>query len=121
MPSAPINSLYRSLKNLRDGRPLAGHLDAADSIGPLLQFLFAIDGRVRPFSKYLESDIRERPLAIRDVLDRIRPILERGDRSAQHDLFMAVEGVARTTGYGEVVDSWQPDVAFLRDNGRPDA
>jgi len=113
-----VNSLYRSLKNLRDGRPLAGHLDAADSIGPLLRFLFAIDGRVRPFSKYLEVDVRERPLAVADILARVESILATGDRTAQHDLFVTVEEVARARGFGAVIDSWQPDVPFLRGEPR---
>jgi hypothetical protein len=48
------NSLYRSVKNARDGHARASRLDAADSIRFLLELLFADDRRPRPFNKYLE-------------------------------------------------------------------
>lgn len=51
---AYANSLYRSVKNARDGNLLAARLDAADSMGFLLELLFALDRRPRPYNKYLE-------------------------------------------------------------------
>jgi len=49
---AYANSLFRSVKNLRDGRALAGHLDAADSIGYLLELLFTMDCRPAPTTRH---------------------------------------------------------------------
>ena len=48
-----INSLVRSLRNLEAGRQVEGRLDAIESIGPLLEAVFAFEGRVRPFNKWL--------------------------------------------------------------------
>ncbi len=112
-----VNSLYRSLGNAEGGRALAARLDAADSIGPLLTFLFAIDGRVRPFAKYLEFEVGDRPLAIRDALPRIEAVVTAADPALQRSLFRDVESVARARGLGAVIDGWQPDVAWLRGEG----
>jgi hypothetical protein len=50
---AYADSLYRSVKNDRDGHALAARLDAADSVRFLLELLFALDRRPRPYNKYL--------------------------------------------------------------------
>lgn len=108
------NSLFRSLKSARRGLRLASRLDACDSIGPLLTFLFAVDGSVRPFAKYLEVEVAERPLPVADLLPRIETTLTTADLDAQCALFRAVEEVARERDLGAVVDAWEPDVPFLR-------
>jgi hypothetical protein len=59
---AYANSLYRSVKNDRDGHSLAARLDAADSIRFLLELLFALDHRPRPYNKYLEWELARFPL-----------------------------------------------------------
>jgi hypothetical protein len=112
-----VNSAYRSLRNAAGDRELAARLDAADPVGPLLTFLFAIDGRVRPFAKYLETEVADRPLAIPDPLPRISAILATADPAVQHAVFRDVESIARARGMGEVIDGWQPDVPFLRGEG----
>jgi hypothetical protein len=109
-----VHSLYRSLGNAEGGRELAARLDAADSIGPLLTFLFAIDRRVRPFAKYLEADVADRPLAIPDIPSRLASLLASPDPQAQRALFRDVEAVARARGFGAVIDGWEPDVPWLR-------
>ena len=109
-----VNSLYRSLGNGGDGRELAARLDAGDAIGPLLTFLFAIDGRVRPFAKYLEVEVAKRPLVVSDVLPRIATVLAAADPVVQRAVFRDVETVAREQGLGAVIDAWEPDLAFMR-------
>lgn len=60
---AYANSLYRSVKNDRDGHALAARLDAADSIRSLLELLFALDRRPRPrprprpYTKYRNGNL----------------------------------------------------------------
>src|SRR3990167_4490027 len=39
-----LNSLYRSVKNSRDGNTFASHFDACESLPWLLTFLFAVEG-----------------------------------------------------------------------------
>ena len=114
-----VNSLYRSLKNARDGRALASRLDAADSMAPLLTLLFALQGRVRPWNKYLVLEIERRPLLVERLLERIDAILASADVDVQRSLFRDVEAAARLRGFGSGIDDWEPDVALLRGDYEP--
>lgn len=109
-----INSLYRSLKNHRDGRHAAGRLDGRDAIPPLLSSVFALVGRVRPFNKWLEYDLDREPLPIPDFRDRVVRLSDDPDMAGHQAMFRDVEALARTRGYGDIVDGWRPDVPFLR-------
>ncbi|MFB6725047.1 nucleotidyltransferase domain-containing protein [Kribbella sp. NPDC056345] len=57
-----INLTYRSLKSSRDGNLLAARMDAAEAISPFLDVVFALDGQVRPYSKYLTWSLQHHPL-----------------------------------------------------------
>jgi hypothetical protein len=106
---AYVNSTYRSLR-------YGTRLDAAESVSPLLHAVFALESRVRPFNKYLEWELRHHPLPAWHP-DTLLALLERvldGDADAQHELFRAVEHQARANGFGDAIDEWEPDVAWLR-------
>ncbi|MGW8761596.1 hypothetical protein ACWGN5_03750 [Streptomyces sp. NPDC055815] len=114
---AYANSLYRSLKNDRDGHGLAARLDAGDSIGHLLELLFALDRRPRPYNKYLEWELARYPLPGWDtdaLLDALGRISGSGDVAAQHGLFARVEEAARRHGHGGVLDAWGEDLELMR-------
>ncbi|MEU0644894.1 hypothetical protein [Streptomyces umbrinus] len=114
---AYANSVYRSVKNARDGHALAARLDAADSIRSLLELLFALDRRPRPYNKYLEWDLARFPLpgwGTGMLLDAVDRISGRGDVSTQRRLFAQVEAVARRAGHGAVLDAWGEDLALMR-------
>lgn len=57
-----LNYAYRALKNDRDGRLLERRLDAAESMPWLLDVVFTLAGRVRPYHKYLPWELRQHPL-----------------------------------------------------------
>jgi hypothetical protein len=57
-----LNYAYRALKNDRDGRTLECRLDAAESMPWLLDVIFTLEGRVRPYHKYLPWELRRHPL-----------------------------------------------------------
>jgi hypothetical protein len=40
-----------------------------------------------------------------------------GELEAQHELFRRIEDPARREGFGDVIDSWAPDVEWLRGSG----
>lgn len=110
-----INSYYRALKNGRLGLTTEAHLDAAESIPPLLTALFAIHERVRPFNRFLRLELEHFPLPgqiweVGRLLPRLRSVLVTGDPATQAALFRDVEALARTHDLGEVVDPWAPDV-----------
>ena len=115
---AYVNSTYRSLRNHDRGLHLAARLDAAESVPHLLTAIFAFEGRVRPFNKYLEWELREHPL--REPAwgaELFLPRLERisaGDAGEQRAMFRDLERVAREHGFGKVIDGWEPDVGWLR-------
>jgi Nucleotidyltransferase domain len=115
---AYINSYYRSAKNFRDGEPVAGRLDAAESVPYFLVTLFALHERVRPYNKHLRWELDQHPLPGDEwSAARLLPTLEAvvaGDLDAQRALFRALERLARERGHGEVVDAWGDDVAWLR-------
>jgi hypothetical protein len=100
-----VNFAYRALKNDRDGRPLETRLDAAESVPWLLDVVFALAGRVRPYNKYLPWELRTHPLdgwpadellglvertlagdvaAIRQVFPRVRAACAAHDEARGH-------------------------------------
>jgi hypothetical protein len=111
------DSLYRSLKNHRDGQALATRLDAADSIHFLLELLFALDRRPRPYHKYLQWELARYPLpgwdtdALLHAVDRISAT---GHPSLQRHLFTRVEAAARRAGHSAVLDAWGEDLHLMR-------
>jgi predicted nucleotidyltransferase len=117
-----INATYRSLKNAMRGLERAARLDAAESIPPFLTTIFAFEGRVRPYNKYLEWELRTRPLAepawSADVLLPRIDSVAAADASAQRALFRDVERAARGASQSDVVDGWEPDLAWLRGGER---
>jgi Nucleotidyltransferase domain len=111
---AYVNSYYRSAKNGRSGLGLAALLDAQESVPHYLHFLFAVHGRVRPYNKWLEWELREHPLPVVVDLPRLERIARTGDVAEQQALFRATETLARERGHGATIDGWEPDVAWLR-------
>lgn len=109
-----INSYYRSAKNARVGLELATLLDAQESIPHYLQFVFAVHGRVRPYNKWLEWELREHPLPVDVDLARLEQIARGGNLADQQALFGHTEALARQHGHAETIDGWEPDVAWLR-------
>ena len=88
-----INYAYRSLKADRDGRPLERRLDAAESMPWLLDVVFAMAGRVRPYHKYLPWELREHPLPDWPA-EVLLPLVERtldGEPAAVRETFARVE------------------------------
>jgi hypothetical protein len=114
---AYANSLYRSVKNDRDGHALAARLDADDSIRFLLELLFALDRRPRPYNKYLAWELARYPLPGWDadlLLEAVDRISRTGDVSLQRRLFARVEAAARRAGHGAVLDAWGEDLSLMR-------
>ena len=107
-----VNQVYRALKNFRDGRPIAARLEAAESIPPLLDALFALHGgRLRPFYKYLQWELEAYPLdrlpwPAAVFLEKLLAILQSADADLQREIFGKIETVFRAAGHGRVFDAW---------------
>jgi len=114
-----VNSYYRAAKNGRNGLEIEANLDAAESVAALLNFLFAADERVRPFNRFLRWELENHPLpgdswTADSLLPRLRAILSSGDIGEQQCLFRDVEALARSRDFDDVIDGWEPDLAWLR-------
>ncbi|NHJ01424.1 MAG: hypothetical protein EAX86_04745 [Candidatus Heimdallarchaeota archaeon] len=114
-----INQVYRSIKCLRDKNDIGYRLEAATSIKPLLNCLFAIhDNRICPYFKYLYWELTEfplvkLPLTPNELIEKILSILESGDYKIQQEIFRLVEKIFRAEGYGRVFDSWKGDDQWI--------
>jgi predicted nucleotidyltransferase len=103
------NSTYRSLR-------YGTALDALEAIPYALRAIFALAGRVRPYNKYLEWELRNHPLPGCDA-DELLALIDAvatGGAAAQHALFRWLEAKARAHGFGAALDEWQPDLEWLR-------
>lgn len=117
-----VNLAYRALKNDRDGRALEARLDAAESVPWLLDVVFAMAGRVRPYNKYLPWELREHPLdgwAAEDLLGLVRRTLD-GDASAVRETFARVRASCASyderrehTRTTDLVEGWGADLAIF--------
>ncbi len=104
-----VNQTYRSLR-------YGTRLDAVEAVPPALRTIFALGGRVRPYNKYLEWELRHHPLEGWSAAELL-PLLDRvltAEPEAQRELFRRIEEPARREGFGRVIDGWEPDVAWLR-------
>ncbi|MFJ3908228.1 hypothetical protein [Streptomyces vinaceus] len=114
---AYANSLYRPVKNHRDGNPLADHLDAAASVGFLLDLLFTLDRRPCPYNKYLARELDRFPLPgweSAPALNTVARIAATGEVAPQQRLFARVEAAARAAGHTAVLDAWGEDMPLMR-------
>ena len=88
-----VNYAFRALKSDRDGRAFERRLDAAESMPWLLDTIFTLAGRVRPYHKYLPWELREHPLPDWES-DTLLCLLEAtldGDPSAIRATFTRIE------------------------------
>ena len=118
-----INYAYRALKSDRDGRPLERRLDAAESVPWLLDTVFTLVGRVRPYHKYLPWELRVHPLPGWEA-DQLLALLEAtldGDPAAIRETFTRVEEAcaafddARSTPLlVPVIEGWGDELALFR-------
>ncbi|MEV6488241.1 nucleotidyltransferase domain-containing protein [Actinoplanes sp. NPDC051633] len=115
MLDAYLNQLYRAAKSRRDGFPEAARLDEMESIPWLLETVFALHGRLRPYNKYLRWELETFPLPG----DWTRALMPARLADAWLDLFPAVEALARERGHSDVLDSWGTDIDLIRAAARP--
>jgi hypothetical protein len=114
-----VNMAYRALKSVRDGRGLESRLDAAESTHWWLDVVFTMEGRPRPYNKYLAWALREHPLSVPEwSADRLLPQVEAvldGDADAVRAAYLVVERECRPHPHlWEVVKSWGDELGVLR-------
>jgi predicted nucleotidyltransferase len=127
-----INFTYRALKSHREGRTEAARLDSAESVASMLDVVFALSGRIRPYNKYLAWELNEHPLPGIEwqderLLGHVNGLLE-GSEAAVRESFLAVERECRAydqlTDQGvmsEIIDAWGEELHLLHGLGGPQA
>jgi hypothetical protein len=114
---AYINFTYRSLKNARDGRALAAHLDATEAVNFLLELVFLLHTRLRPYNKYLEWELthwplEELPWPAGAFVDLVQAII-RGDGEAQRTVFAGLHPLALRRGLTSTYAGWDRNALAL--------
>jgi hypothetical protein len=115
-----LNSLYRSVKNERDGNSFAARMDAAESTGAYLTYVFALHRRVRPYNKYVPWELMHHPLrrpewSADQLLPALLAVLTGDAVSAAQRLLVDLEPVARAAGHADVLDGWGDDLSLMLD------
>jgi hypothetical protein len=59
-------------------------------------------------------ELGKRPLRIDGLLEDAERIAVEASPAAQRRAFLKIDLAARAAGHGAVVDSWEPDVDWLR-------
>jgi hypothetical protein len=116
---AYINQIYRSLKCFRDGNPVASQLEANESIPWLFSSLFGLEGRLRPYYKYIQWEFKNYPLKHMpwepdQLLEKVLKIIRTGDIQTQQELLKSIEPIFREKGYSEVLDGWEKKLDWMK-------
>lgn len=109
---AYMNSLYRSAKYWRDGLEAAALMDASESLPYLMDALYALEGRVKPYNKYFRWELEHHPLkflpwSVDEFVADYMTILTTGDIKTQEKIFQGVKKLFLEQGYNESIDGWK--------------
>lgn len=114
-----VNNLFRSLKCLKNGNNAGARLEAAKSIYPMLDAIFALELRPRPFDGYLEKELKKYPLKKfpwkrEKFLRKILLIQASAGLKAQQEILKDAEKLFRKEGYSKVFDGWGKDLDWMK-------
>jgi predicted nucleotidyltransferase len=103
-----VNAAVRAAKSRRAGLDDLSRLDAAESVAPALETIFALDGRIRPYNRYLRWEIERHPLSAPELteLPELVVAVAGAQGGAPERLFARIETAARENGLAEVLDAW---------------
>jgi len=113
-----INQVFRSVKCYRDGNKIASQLEAADGIPSLLNAIFGLEGRIKPFYKYLDWELTSFPLkrlpwSKDEFISLLIKIVQTGDLSTQQTILQTIETIFRKEGFNQVFDSWEEMLPWM--------
>lgn len=106
-----INGYYRALKNGRDKNRFASHLDASESLPFLVGALFGREGRLKPYNKYLEWELKQHPLEdipwdSQTLVGHLKEVLATGSIETLKEMYKAVETFFVEKGYEGTIHGW---------------
>ncbi len=108
-----INLAYRAEKNIRDGNSTAAQLDTIEAIPFFLDAIFALEGRVRPYNKYLVWELEKYSLTLfpwkKGQLIKKMTTTMKGDGTSHTllDLLLVIRPIFKKAGYTAEFDEWK--------------
>lgn len=107
-----INCVFRSVKCFSNNNILGARLEASASIPSLLDLIFGLENRPKPFLGYLEKELKTYPLKklswkSKEFLKKILLVLSTADVKAQQEILKTMEKLLRKEGFGKVFDEWR--------------
>ena len=107
-----FNQIYRSAKYFRDGRNIAAYLDASESLPYLMTALYALEGRLKPYNKYFEWELKNFPLkllpwSVEEFIVDYLDISKTGNFNTQAKIFKGIKKLFIEKGFNETIDSWK--------------
>ncbi len=94
-------------------------MEAAKSIYPLLDAIFALELRPRPFDGYLEKELKKYPLKkfawkTEEFIGKILLIQATADLKTQQEILKNIEKLFRKEGYNKMFDGWCKDLGWMK-------
>lgn len=107
-----INLVYRLEKDLRDGNKKAAKLEAAECLSFFIEAIFALEGRVRPYNKYLEWELDRYPLKKfpwkkKELFRKILGTIEKDSLHTPLELLNTVRPIFSRNGYSKAFNEWR--------------
>ncbi|MBU1118869.1 hypothetical protein KKH43_03240 [Patescibacteria group bacterium] len=107
-----INQVYRLEKNARDGNLIAAKFDAIEAIPFLLEAIFALEGNVRPYNKYLVWELDNYPLEKfpwkrGELVSNLTSVIDGGQLHKLLDILLTIRPIFKDEGYSEEFDEWK--------------
>lgn len=112
---ALINGVYRSLKCRRRGNNFCARWEASEAARDGLDFLFALDGRIRPCSVWLVHGLHLLPLRLFPLsgdamIVLVTLIVDDGDAGGLQRLLQISLEQARSNGHQDLINTWGSDI-----------
>jgi len=109
---AYINGVFRSVKCFRNQNETGARLEASTSLPYLLDLVFVLHRRPKPFYGYLERELKKYPLkklpwSGKSFSKMLLTILSTADLKTQQKMLKAIEKLFRKEGFGHVFDGWE--------------
>lgn len=109
---AYINGVYRSVKCHRNKNVTGARLEASTSIPYLLDLVFALHKRPKPFYGYLDRELTMYPLkklpwSSTKFSKMILVILATGELKTQQTILKTIEKLFRKAGFNDTFDGWE--------------
>lgn len=113
-----INQVFRSIKCFRDGNKIASQLEAADGLPSLLNAIFGLEGRIKPFYKYLDWELTNYPLeklswSKDEFISILVKIVKTGDLQTQQRVLQTIEKTFRKEGFDQIFNSWEEMLPWM--------